>query len=683
MPTSSRLILIFKTIRQLGWQRASLYARYQLGLRTGHYRRLTDPKRLFASSSGQLSLNSHLLTMPNKDELISVTGFSLDDLIAEADEIIEGEAHLFGGPPTEIDLTSKNTQKHWTDYETGKVVPSKTDVKLLWEPARFGFVFTLGRAFITSREEKYPEAFWRFFDQFASTNPPYNGPQWMSAQEAAFRIIAFAFASAVFASSTTFSRERQIQLAYAIAAHAERIPPTLVYARAQNNNHLLLEAAGLYTAGKTIPNHPCSARWCQTGWMWFNKALEEQISSDGTYVQHSVNYHRLMLQVGLWMHSLSGTLPQVSCQLLGSATSWLLALVDPISGHCPNLGPNDGALLFPLTGCDFADYRPVCQAASQVFLNRHDFQPGPWNELALWVGRETPPDPANNSVKHGSHIAARSTSDSQPTSPHLILSSTEHNKWAYLRSVEFSSRPGHADQLHLDLWWQGMNIARDAGTFSYNQLQPWNNSLAKTKAHNTITVDNADQMTSAGKFLWLDWAQARLVSQETNSSGQLVKVTAEHDGYRKLGITHQRTINLQNNGWEIIDSLLPDGKYQHKIYSSANQATSNIFTLYWHLPDFAWEFTSSAETGEASMRLKAPNGSTIQLHIQPDDIRNKDHRTNVQIIRAGVLEAGIGNTDPTLGWYSPTYNVKEPSLTLVYQIIAPPPVTLVSIWDLA
>ena len=65
---------------------------------------------------------------------------------------------------------------------------------------------------------------------------------------------------------------------YAIRSYyAERIPPTLGYARAQNNNHLLSEAAALYTAAAVLPEHPGAARWRRLGWRWLQAGLDEQI----------------------------------------------------------------------------------------------------------------------------------------------------------------------------------------------------------------------------------------------------------------------------------------------------------------------------------------------------------------------------------------------------------------------
>ncbi len=82
------------------------------------------------------------------------------------------------------------------------------------------------------------------------------------------------------------------------------------------------------------------------------------------------------------------------------------------------------------------------------------------------------------------------------------------NSWGSVRAVKYQDRPAQADQLHVELWWQGINIACDPGTYRYTAPPPWNNGLARTGVHNTVMVDGQEQMIRAGRFLWLDWAQA-------------------------------------------------------------------------------------------------------------------------------------------------------------------------------
>ena len=43
-------------------------------------------------------------------------------------------------------------------------------------------------------------------------------------------------------------------------------------------------------------------------------------------------------------------------------------MIDPASGQTPNLGANDGALIFPLSSNPINDFRPTVQAAARAFL---------------------------------------------------------------------------------------------------------------------------------------------------------------------------------------------------------------------------------------------------------------------------------------------------------------------------
>jgi hypothetical protein len=173
------------------------------------------------------------------------------------EEIIAGKARLFGGPPLPLLLEPPGPLAHWTEYELGQAPGGwgVEDVKLIWEPARFGWVYPLGRAYRLSGDERCPGAFWRFFETFDHANPPNLGPNWTSAQEVALRLLAFTFAAAVFAGSAESTPARLERLAQSAAEHAARIPITLPYARAQHNNPLVSEglpdAAG--RAGGTLP----------------------------------------------------------------------------------------------------------------------------------------------------------------------------------------------------------------------------------------------------------------------------------------------------------------------------------------------------------------------------------------------------------------------------------------------
>ena len=448
----------------------------------------------------------------------------------------------------DLRLATDEPLQPWDDYESGKAALGKDqDIKFTWEPGRFGWAFTLGRGRHLTGDERYSQVFWEYTDKFMDANPPYLGPHWSSAQEVALRLAALAWSLRVFLASTASTHACQARLVQTIADHAARIPPTLLYARSQNNNHLLSEAAGLYTAGLLLEGvHPRAAHWRNLGWHWFQQGIQTQVALDGIYSQHSANYQRLMLQLALWMNLLqkSSFLPSrsgvsfntLTLEHLDKATRWLIGLLDGESGKLPNLGPNDGAYIFPLTQHPFDDYRPVLQAAAQAFCQERLFDED--TEMGLWFGCDTTPEPAQ-----AKNLALQDAASGQ-----LKLAGSQ--SWAYLRAVHFTSRPGHADQLHLDLWWRGLNLAQDAGTYRYTASAPWDNALTHASVHNTVTVNGQDQMRRAGRFLYLDWARAE------GSVGEAGTISAWHDGYKKLGILHSRKITVLHRASLLMENPL-------------------------------------------------------------------------------------------------------------------------------
>ena len=661
--------MAFKALRQLGLTQVGLFGLYKLGLKSGYYRFLKADRGPKPENDLPSTIHA-LFSFPSRQQILETLG---DDgqksLLAEADEIVDGKVRLFGGGPVDLKLDFDQPLHHWSDYETHPKLLSNLyslipDIKFIWEPARFGWAFTLGRAWHVSGDERYAETFWRYFEAFTKGNPPYLGPNWASGQEAVIRLMAFVWANQVFADAPASTTERKAQLARAVTHHAARITPTLLYARSQNNNHLLTEAAGLYTASLALPEHPQAKMWRQTGQKWLTWCFENQIDETGEYVQHSANYQRLMLQTALWVCALTtkaqshkekdtlrvsvpSWLSDKSRKNLVLASHWLADLTDPISGQAANLGANDGAYIFPLTTCPFGDFRPVVQAAGRAFLRRDLVPPGAWDEMSLWFGL----DRCEPVPLPGPYRALV-----EPRLPVI----RQGDAWGYLRAARIHSRPSHADALHLDLWWRGLNLARDAGTYLYNADFPWDNRLASTLVHNTVSVDGREQMTRAGRFLYLDWQPA---NADWGAGADLNRGEMElHASHRAYGLWHRRSVIAAAEKWQILDHLFPQktgGGHPH------------TFRLHWLLPDWEWKVGNREQGVEISLR--SPYGQ-IELRIQTTPPFSQLYSL-LSLVRMGETLLGSGNPDPIRGWYSPTYGIKLPALSLALEVKSPLPLT--------
>ena len=324
-------MLAFSAARQLGIKPLWYLALYQAGLRSGLSAGQVRSACALAGAQAKSTKLRLDFPLPPSSEIQAP--------LTEAGEIASGQVRLFGGAPVPLSLSPTGAPRDWVAYETGKTDWKTQDPKFIWEPARFGWAFTLARAYHSTRDDRWAQIFWQRFEEFSELNPPLLGPNWASAQEVALRLMAFCFAAQVFSSSCESSPSRLRAIGQSIAVHAARIPPTLNYARAQGNNHLLSEACGLYSAGIFLPDHPSAARWRTQGWKIFHKAILQQISIDGTYSQHSLNYHRLMVELSLWMFCLGqwvgDPIPSASLERLSASTRWLNTLTDPRSGLAP------------------------------------------------------------------------------------------------------------------------------------------------------------------------------------------------------------------------------------------------------------------------------------------------------------------------------------------------------------
>lgn len=663
MPTP-RFLVTMKALLQLGPEPMLLYGLYRLGLATGHYQRVVGTALRKADSFSALR---PLFTLPSQKDIRAVLGRDGQAaLIKQADEIVGGKVRLFGGESVPLRLDFEGPLRAWTDYATGKaplplshasrsrsVGDQAADIKFIWEPARFGWAYTLARAFWVTRTfeaeaaeprqhlkkrktpgspaEKYAETFWKYFEQFVSGNPPCCGPNWMNGQEVAIRLIALVCCGLILDEAEATTPARRLALVHSVAQHAARIPPTLVYARSQNNNHLLTEAAALFTAGTVLGDDS----WRDLGWRWLNRGLQTQISSYGEYIQHSTNYHRLALQTALWSDAVlrgrGGRWPARTAASLARASHWLFSMLDPTSGKAPNLGPNDGALILPLGSASFADYRPTVQAAARAFL-RTGLPDGPWDELSVWLGLSAAKHTAGSQAYVGDQLRGR-------------------DSWGYLRATQFRSRLSHMDQLHFDLWWHGLNLAQDAGTYLYDAPSPWDNSLVSTRVHNTVTVDGQDQMSRGGRFLTLDWFPAYSQSGIPTDEQALASTLAYHKGYQRLGIRHERFVTVyRDDHWEVKDTLIFTRPGQH------------LFRLHWLLPDWKYQI----QDAPFGLSLESPFGR-VALQIDTDpSLSGLEHR--IQLARAGQLAYGKGSSLPINGWASPTYGVKLPALSLAVEV---------------
>ena len=116
-----------------------------------------------------------------------------------------------------------------------------------------------------------------------------------------------------------------------------------------------------------------------------------------------------------------------------------------------------------------------------------------------------------------------------------------------------SYQPGHshADNLQFLLNYKNQPIIVDTGISTYEKSDR-RQSERSTLAHNTLTINEKDSSEVWGGFRVGRRARTRIILEEDKL------VVANHDGYRKEGIIHQRSFNFSEKVIKIVDTVSGD-----------------------------------------------------------------------------------------------------------------------------
>jgi hypothetical protein len=653
----SKLRAFASLYRELGPRWTLFRLAYAFRLRTGIIRLQmplgdwSDYKNLIANIPAGRVRAKFFPSVSSPAELPETISWDKQKAVDEAYGILSGELKYFshqfiktGFPPPNWHhdyVTDRNidSYKHWSQISDDGDV----DIKFIWEPNRFAFVYTLVRAYVASHNEIYSDAFWVLIHFWDKYNSPNWGPNWMDGQEIALRLMAWTFGYYAFLNTPAMTPEQKEGFILFVAAQAERIYKNIGYAISTRSNHTISEAFGLWMVGLLFPELKHAEQYLSLGKKLLEQEAVNQIFPDGSYSMYSLNYHRFILHIYLYAIRLGEiNNSPFSPQLINSVTKsieYLSHLINPETGEMPVYGSNDGALVLPLNNCAFTDYRPLLQLGWYITKGEFLFEPGPWDEDVFWLCGDSLTAKSAKLVKEKLNLSALTVlgGKSFPDGGVYLLRSS--NSQAFIRCTDFTSRPSHADQLHVDLWIHGHNIAIDAGTYLYSGKGIWRNGLAHTSVHNTVTVDNKDQMTMVSRFTWTNWSKGKVLKHDAGVW------QGEHDGYKP--VTHKRTVmSLEGDRWLVIDNLVAK--------------ESHHYALHWLLTD-----------GEYGIQKLA---SGFGVWLKPFGSKLPDSKLNIQTgLVSGNGEFSLVRADPnsTRGWRSRYYGHKEPAISLMLETDQP------------
>ena len=480
--------------------------------------------------------------------------------------------------------------QHWSSISE---IPG-VDIKCVWEPSRFQWMLDFAKQYQSDGDASSLRTVQQWLESWIAANPANRGPNWFCGQETAIRLIHFLTSLYLieqhheyFSATKRFVRE-----------HCERIAATTQYAIAQDNNHATSEAIGLIAGAMWLlaSDDPSitrrASKWLCRGTRLLERGLDRLVASDGSFSQHSTNYHRLVLDslcfMEFWRTEFAYSFFSDDFYRHARAmTGWLIRMTDPISGDAPNLGGNDGAQIFKLSECEYRDFRPTIQLAATLFLGESIYEVGPWDEQVTRLGIRI-------CERNERAIAKKALMDGG-----YVWFGAAPGGWGVLRLPSYHFRPAHSDALHLDLWdANGVNRIRDGGTYSYSAKPEVYEYFAGTESHSTCRFDNRDQMPRLGRFLFDRWLKpAGRFEFTSDESG--VTATATYVDWR--GACHRRIVTWRESVWTVRDEL---------------EGYRAVATVIWRLNPGAWQASDGVLSGEGLyMEYEILEGRAIRDYL--------------------------------------------------------------------
>ncbi|MFH0786581.1 MAG: alginate lyase family protein [Pseudomonadota bacterium] len=580
--------------------------------------------------------------------------FSLGPVKEEAEKILSGRIPVFKklveyrdeGPDWHRDMVS---QARWPKVYFTHLNHNEVrygGVLNVWELNRHFHFYDFGKAFSLTGDERYAQTLITHLESWIDQNPPGIGINWYSSLEIGVRLISWLWGLFFISDgqrssadrSLILTPEKQTKILQSIYWQAFYIEKNLSkYSSA--NNHRVGEALGLFWVGSLIPSFPQADRWKEKGWKILCQEIELQIFPDGVPREQSTRYLFFLFDLyslAVILAQKEGrTIPSVMWNRLEKICEFIMALMDE-EGHLPDLGDSADGQACKLYAEPFNPYRSMLISGA-VWFNRADFKAwgGKIDERNYWLFSK---EAIASYLKMEGDIRERE-STIFPQGGQIILRKGEGKEEAML-SMDAGpfgylsiAAHAHADALAFTLNIRGKAVLIDPGTYLYHDGWKWRDYFKGTRAHNTIEIDGQDQALSGGPFMWLSKPEVSI--EKTVIGPRFDYIQAFHTGYERLNkpLRHERSIffSKKEKFWIIKDRLSSEGPH----------AINQMFHFHpqCHLTAFKGNlFQVTIESGEPILYLKIDSQLMTSLHQ--------------------------GEEDPVLGWFSPAFGEKVPSLTL-------------------
>ncbi|GAB6150671.1 alginate lyase family protein [Clostridium novyi] len=577
-----------------------------------------------------------------KKRLNEVLGNDVKYLMNIADDFLDGKIKIFENTykfkkesirwRMDFDSEVESSLKFWSEINY-RDVHKVGNIKNIWEMNRHQVLIPLAVAYRKSGEEKYLDAYTKIISTWVKQNPYKMGVNWTSSLECTFRNISWIVSYYLLYDYINDKNIKNI-IEKNMFLHGKYIFNHLSrYSSA--NNHLIGELLGLYTTALLFNNIKLK-KWLRFSEKKLYKQFLIQNYDDGVNKEQSIYYHAYVLEFYMLFFSLIDLqhkkIDKKYLNIISKMTEFLYHCVYKSDKEL-NIGDCDSGRLFDLDKVNSMEYYNSLIFCGILFdshkyklTNKFRID----NRSILLFGKQKVDEftkksevdieylSENKIFKNGGYAFLYDKSNK------LVF---DFGNLGYLTIAAH----GHADCLSILLSKNNKSFLIDPGTYIYDYLPKWRYYFKSTKAHNTIQVDDRDQATYGGSFMWNKKFKSKLnnIIQEKN----MILLDAQHDGYSKIGVIHRRKVYFYFNKYIVIEDILKADNKEHN------------YKIHYHF--------------HANCRLEEEKNKLI--------VKNENEVINMKFYPFSKIKLFSGSTEPIMGWQSYELNDKKSTNTIELQ----------------
>jgi hypothetical protein len=519
--------------------------------------------------------------------------------------------------------------------------------KMVWEVNRLQFLLPLALKYRITQDKNVLRQWMALVNSWVASNPYLQGVNWYSNIEVNIRLIVWYFCWQVLLNDEATANDPEFE-AFVKTVWLPTIYAHCVYSFnnpskfSSANNHLISEYAGLYVASSCWKFSE-SARWNAYALEGLEKEILVQHSPKGLnkeeaaeYIQFITDFFLIPFAVG---QRYNGSFSESYRDKIYQIFDYISNLLD-VAGNYRKYGDeDDGKVLVVSKDVHFNNFTSILTSAATIFKEGRFKAKCSGFDLKNWLLWESKGQQVfdgieathqqQNSIfyKEEGHFIFR-----KQEGPDFIKETYLHFDAAPLGFLSIAAH-GHADALSIALHVDGHPILADVGTYTYHTDKKWRNYFVSTLAHNTICIDDTNQSHQTGPTMWNEHYKTQV--QNAEISGNEETVSATHNGYKRLGCSHKRSVHFDrtDNTFSVLDEV------------SLNEQRHQV-TQPWHLH---------------------PDVEIVQLasHIFLLNSKHGNRKIKISLDTGMKVEIVKGREDQLLGWYSPSFMVKEPTHTIV------------------